>query len=187
MKFIFWGIIIALMAIYILKKDSKNNDYAEKKEYLKRLLNEYGINESNAKLRLSFNRESGELFYTKDKRLFHIKNAFGHPGINGIEINEINLNEILEIDINGIIKEKMTKRLIALTSTYDKSTKLDGAELKIITESESISLDYTEKDAIFNRDFQMFRTKSNKIFNFDEVKRFKLLLEKDIKELNCNK
>lgn len=112
------------------------------------------------------------LIYTSDEFVYIINK------INRM-VKKVNKCDILKVDLNIYSTEKNVKRLIALTSTYDKSVNVTGLELKLITRNETnVILMMANGRNVDNI------TLFNKAQLIDDANRCKLMIENDIEKLN---
>lgn len=111
------------------------------------------------------------LIYTKDDFIYILNKG------SRLE-KKILKKDILDISLEIYSMEKNVKRLIALTSTFDKTTNIVGVEMKIITTEDT----YTIPLVVNNRNadnIQFF----NKKELIDNANRYKLLIERDIENI----
>lgn len=149
-----------------------NDKIRENNEWLKREFYKYNITTNNIKDKLQGMENGDYLIITKDKRLFIFNNYYKKS-------REIDLKSILKIDVNAKINEKNAMKVISLTPTFNRYTTVIGLEFKVITETETHIINCIDKG------FHPDKTPA-KLYSIqkDNLERFKLLLEKEIKSLN---
>ena len=95
--------------------------------------------------------------------------------------DKINYSDILDVKMDIHIEEKNSRRIIAFTSTYDKSVKINRVDLKIITGYKTYTIYYTPgantPKGFYNGSL------GNKI---DDTERFKLLIESKMNKIVNN-
>lgn len=94
-------------------------------------------------------------------------------------VKQINKEDILGVELDIYTTEKNVKRLIALTSTFDKHTRVSSVVFRLITRDSTHEFDcyYEGKNA-------MGEYISNVYDMINDLKRYKLLLDEDIKQFN---
>ena len=159
-KYILIPLAIVLVFGIIFYIWSKGDD--EKREKIKiwrdSVFSKYGIDLNEVKFNIkSMNSILVYLLYTNDKRLFVINE-------DKQIIKQIELNKILKVDTQANIEEKQKQQVIALTTTFYTTQKVLSYILKITTEDNTFTL-------------VLSPTSENK----ECIERFKLMLERDIK------
>lgn len=142
-------------------QEKKNKEIKNKfnNDFMKKM----NLNTDSIKFEIQQNNNSMEyLIYTNEKRLFFVN-------ITKEQIKELLLNEILKIDIQVITQEKTKQEILTLTPTFHTQRTILSYRLKIITESETTVITVAP-------------TYNNK----ELLERFKLVLERDIKEITGN-
>lgn len=138
---------------------SNSNQKKEDDEIKKKFNDDFMKNMNVNSIKFQIENNMICIIYTDDKRLF-----FGN--IKNNEINEIPLDKILKIDIQVIVKEKTKQEILTLTPTFHTNKTILSYHFNIITETETINL-------IVDPTYQ----------NKELLERFKLVLERDIKEI----
>lgn len=142
-------------------QEKKNKEIKNKfnNDFMKKM----NLNTDSIKFEIQQNNNSLEyLIYTNEKRLFFVN-------ITKEQIKELLLNEILKIDIQVTTQEKTKQEILTLTPTFHTQKTILSYHLKIITEKETIIITVAP-------------TYNNK----ELLERFKLVLERDIKEITGN-
>ena len=152
---LFLGIAITMFVIWCKYTDKENEKIKSWKESM--YLNN-NVDEKNIKFKITENIVSIYLVYFNNKKLFFVNEE------NRI-FNEIKLNEILKIDIQVITQEKTKQEILTLTPTFHTQRTILSYRLKIITEGKTTII-----------------TVAPTYDNKELLERFKLVLERDIKE-----
>ena len=137
-----------------------NSNQKKKDDEIKKKFNDDFMKNMNVNS-IKFQIENNNMMciiYSDDKKLF-----FGD--MKNDQVNEIPLDKILKIDIQVIIKEKTKQEILTLTPTFQTNKTILSYHFNIITETETINL-------VVDPTYQ----------NKELLERFKLVLEKDIKE-----
>jgi hypothetical protein len=160
----FWMILIVLLIIGFCSMISDSNKAFEKdkrdKEWLKKVYEDNNLDDILAKA-VVYNLPTDDLeykkfIYTNDKRIFYI--------YVGKRVVEINPKSVLAINVNLIVQERNVQKLISLTPTFNNISSVVGVNLELITENGTYS--------------GRFGSGS---YTIDTVKKFKLILERDLK------
>lgn len=153
---LFLGIAITMFVIWCKYTDKENEKIKSWKNSM--YLNN-NVDEKNIKFKITENIVSIYLIYFNNKKLFFVNEE------NRI-FNEIKLNEILKIDIQVITQEKTKQEILTLTPTFYTQRTILSYRLKIITEDKTTII-----------------TVAPTYDNKELLERFKLALERDIKEI----
>ena len=156
---LFLGITAIMFIIWCKYTDKENEKIKSWKDSM--YLNN-NVDEENIKFKIVENIVGVYLVYFNNKKLFFVNEE------NRI-FNEINLNEILKIDIQAITQEKTKQEILTLTPTFYTQKTILSYRLKIITESKTTII-----------------TVAPTYDNKELLERFKLVLERDIKEVTGN-
>lgn len=158
-SFLFLSIILFIgsIAIAIWYDEKKHGEERARKAKL--FADEYeknNIDENNAKVCVG---ENPKLLYLNDNRLFYI---------NKTEkiLYQIHLDKILKIETTVAVQEKTKKEILTLTPTFFTQQTILNYGIKIITETETTVLTFAPYYE--NKEF---------------LERFKLILERDMKNL----
>lgn len=141
-------------------EEKKNNEI--KNKFNNNFIQKMNLDVNSIKFKIQNGDGMEYLAYTNEKRLFFVN-------ITKEQIKELFLNEILKIDIQVITQEKTKQEILTLTPTFHTQRTILSYRLKIITESETTVITVAP-------------TYNNK----ELLERFKLVLEKDIKEATGN-
>ncbi|WP_185748246.1 hypothetical protein [Metaclostridioides mangenotii] len=91
----------------------------------------------------------------------------------------INLSEILRVNIGVISRGKNVQKIVSITPTFDKRTIIDEINFEVVTHQCTHTMTYIPTNRNANSDEVKSKLK--------DLTRYKLMLEKDIKELDNNK
>lgn len=156
LMFLLW-IVIILIGIFIYvgetDKESMNKINSE--------LSRSGVSQDDIKISLI---SEGILILTNDNKVFASNSTNG-------KVQYIDIENVLDISSRLHVTSKNKKRLIALTSTYDSNTRVEGVELKLRTEMNTFKVYYGS-----------LGSQSNDII--DKVERFELIVKREINKVN---
>ena len=94
-------------------------------------------------------------------------------------VNKIYKSKILKADVEVYSIEKNVKKLVALTSTYTKKTRIASVTIKIITNAITYNIPCIVNGKLANDQIIM-----DVVPIMDTINRCKLLLDRDTQELN---
>lgn len=148
---------LALLMFYLWDKKI-HKDYEVTKNWLSSMYKSDNVKGKEI-FKITTYPSSTYIIYFDDKKLFYIdeeKKVF----------NKIPLDKILKVDIQAKTKEKTKQEILTLTPTFHTDRIILLYYLNIITETETVNLIVPPKDGAR-----------------DLLERFRLILERDIKEL----
>lgn len=166
--FVFFA-ILGLMAYLLFLKDKEEKNRIS---WFQEKIKELDIDNINGAKVFFESNFYCFLIYTKSDFIYIVDKG-------SRRIEKVLKKDILDVDVDVYTSEKNTKRLIALTSTYDKSIRLDSIILKITTENGTYKIPCLLNGKDGNKVMAL-----NKNSLIEEVNRIKLILEKDINKLN---
>lgn len=94
-------------------------------------------------------------------------------------VKQVRKEDILDIDLDIYVTERNVKRLVALTSTFDKRGTISSIIFRITTKEKTY-----EFDCYYNGNDGMGKYVHNVYDIVNDLKRYKLVLESEIKQLN---
>lgn len=163
------GIVFLLVVPLIIYLKNSVNKSINMTEWYKDQVRKLNLNNNKFKI---YGDETQDYFIYKDNFVFVLNNKLK-------TVRKIKLENILSVSVEVSTTEKNTKRVVALTTTYDKNIKVEGINFKIITTSNTFNVYYTPNSFPPN-DFKILNINEM----LDESNRCKLILEKDIEKLN---
>lgn len=163
------GIVFLLVVPLIIYLKNSVNKSINMTEWYKDQVRKLNLNNNKFKI---YGDETQDYFIYKDNFVFVLNNKLK-------TVRKIKLENILSVSVEVSTTEKNTKRVVALTTTYDKNIKVEGVNFKIITTSNTFNVYYTPNSFPPN-DFKILNINEM----LDESNRCKLILEKDIEKLN---
>ncbi|MGL5764739.1 MAG: hypothetical protein ACRCX8_03765 [Sarcina sp.] len=164
---IFFIISVMMIVISIGMLKSRQNC----KMWIEEQFKKYDISSNSTKFILHGVDGYNLMTYTNENILYVF-----NGGIRAMEV--IKLSDILSVETEIFSSEKNVKKLISLTSTYDKRVKIAEARFKITTHKDVYIVQYIPGRNIL--DTQLLKNIENKI---NQINRCKLILEYDIKKI----
>lgn len=155
-----------------LSEKKKKNIKTGHNWYKDMLLKENIKDDIDEAIVLGFSNNNDFLIYT-NRDYVYVVNIFKRV------FEKVDKKDILNIDVQIYHSEKNVKRLVALTSTFDKSIIVSDITFKFMTRSKV----YNVPCMISGRDNNgnVYRNRNTAV---DDVRRIKLLIEDDILKLN---
>lgn len=151
---------------------AKNKSIKENNEWLKRMIKENEIDENSQEIFTFAPSEFYDFMFYTNQDYIWIVNKYTKM------FDKVMKKDILDVEVNVYSIEKNVKKLIALTSTYNKSTIVSDIDFKIVTKNKTYNIPCMRQGK------DSFGRILNKQIALDDVNRYKLILEKDIKKIN---
>ena len=167
---IYFGIAI-LCVFWGLASNKKRKDINDGNEWFENILSAYKLKSDISTCIIGASDYNNFLIYSEGEFVY-ICNK-----INKF-FKKISKEDILKVDVDVCSLEKNTKRLVALTSTFDIITLINSVFLKLVSlyETYNIAIMVNGMDG-------MGKTLINKNAALDDANRIKLILERDINNL----
>lgn len=166
--------MIIFFCMIFLGWDFGIKNKVEKKWLDDEMLNRHNLQDSNIHFKLLGIEKQDSLYYTKDKKLYII-NIFNKT------IEAIKFEDVLEIDTEIISSEKNVRQLISVTVTTNKVTTIHEMNFKVRTYEKDYVIKYVP-----NRDIAVNLREKQDYQRKEEMKRAKLILDRDIANLKLN-
>ena len=163
------GIAFLLVAPLIIYLNNSANKSISMTEWYKDQAEKHNLDNNKFEI---YGDETQDYFIYKDNFVFVLNNKLK-------TVRKIKLEDILSVSVQVSTTESNTKRVIALTATYDRNIKVEGINFKIITTSNTFNVYYTP-DLFPPNDFEILNINQM----LEKSNRCKLILERDIQKLN---
>ena len=163
------GITFLLVVPLIIYLNNLANKSISMTEWYKDQVEKHNLDNNKFEI---YGDETQVYFIYKDNFVFVLNNKLK-------TVRKIKLEDILGVSVQVSTTESNTKRVIALTATYDRNIKVEGINFKIITTSNTFNVYYTP-DLFPPNDFEILNINQM----LDKSNRCKLILERDIQKLN---
>ena len=167
---VYFGIAI-LCVFWGLASNKKRKDINDGNEWFEGVLSTYKLKSDISTCIIGASDYNNFLIYSEGEFIY-ICNK-----INKF-IKKIKKNDILKVDLDVYSLEKNTTRLIALTSTFDKTTLINSIYLKLVTINDTYNI-----AIMVNGMDGTGKTLTDRNAVLDDAKRIKLILERDINNL----
>ena len=172
-------IFFALLGVYFMFLVNRDKVRKESKDWFEEKLKSLELEKDSSSFMLNNSTNNltarNFLIYTSSDVIYVVNKIYQ-------SIVAINKADILSVELDVYSTEKNVRRLVALTSTYDKRVNLTGIELRITT-TKVTHIIQCMVDGKDSNTIPVF----DKRGLLDEVNRCKLIIERDIENLNKSK
>lgn len=165
-------IVVFISVIWIMINNKNKNLNTEGNEWIKERIKNEGLDDDKDNVLVLCNSNTKDfLIYTNRDYVYVVNKALK-------KFDKIYKKDILDIDVEVYRSEKNAKRLVALTSTFDKSVVVTDVLFKVTSRGSVYVVSCMANGR--NGDNQIYQNRNSVI---DEVKRVKFILEDDIKRM----
>lgn len=168
----FFGVLIVICIIWIIISEKNRKNVKTDVQWFSDVMKQDNIDdEKDGALVLGQSTINDFLLYTNREYVYFVN-------LRNRKLQKVYKKDVLNVEVEVYRYEKNVKRLVALTSTFDKNVIIGDVVLKITTRETTCNV-----FCMINGKDGANRVFTNRMIAVDDANRVKLMIEDDVKKI----